>query len=151
MIMSTCIRCPVARHRLGSLAIRLSLALVVCLGCSEKTVAPESTQQSPTSPTGRWAGTVTYRDPSVAAGAPQSGTLSINFTTLTATGTNYCSNAGTVRIASSTTISVSWPQCGNESVTYSIGNNSLTASGTQIATFGGRTIQTSWQLSYLGT
>jgi hypothetical protein len=96
---------------------------------------------------GKWSGRLTTDDPSVGRRAEYS--LKIDFDKLTARSSNcgYERVVGTINIRSSSTIEISWPDCGFETVTYSFRSGVLTASGSMRAYSGGRIIPTDWELT----
>ena len=95
---------------------------------------------------GVWSGTLSTNDPSVGRWADH--TLTVDFDKLTATSSScgYEKNIGTVKVRSASTIEVSWPGCGLETVAYSFEDGILKASGHERAYSGGRTIPTRWEL-----
>jgi hypothetical protein len=96
---------------------------------------------------GVWEGTLKTNDPAVGYWVEY--TLTIDFDNLTGSSTCYGNGeiVGHVKNVSSTTIEVDWPECNYETVTYTLNNNTLRASGSQKAYSDGRTATCEWVLT----
>ena len=96
---------------------------------------------------GTWSGVLSSNDPSV--GHFVDYTLTINFDNLTGSSSCYGNgqSVGSVKIVSSSTITVDWPLCGFETTTYSFTNGKLAASGSVKAYSDNRNIPTLWSLT----
>ncbi len=112
----------------------------------EKTVLFQATAVtgSGNGPSGLWTGTTTQTDSSI--GFQTSYFLQVDFTNGTAR-SGACANTGTVQSVTATQITVFYPNCSTDVLTYSPPGTTLSASGTVTAQFGGRQFPIQWQLS----
>jgi hypothetical protein len=94
-------------------------------------------------PTGTWTG----QSKSVDRGVGRNASMTINFDQMTSDD-GECVNRGRIISTTDKTISIDWPQCGREVVTYSIANGTLSAEGATIAIDGNRSIQRTWTLTH---
>jgi hypothetical protein len=93
-------------------------------------------------PAGTWAG----QSKSVDRGAVRNASMTVNFDQMTVDD-GECINRGRIISTTEKTISIDWPQCGREVVTYSIANGTLSAEGATVDIDGNRSIQRTWALN----
>jgi hypothetical protein len=105
---------------------------------------PEESLQSPT---GTWVG----RSQTIDQGETRNFPMSVNFDQKSAND-GECPNQGRIISISHDVISIEWPQCGRETVRYSIVNGMLSAAGETVDILGNRNrplgIKRSWTLTH---
>jgi hypothetical protein len=129
------------------LSIMLIMTIILSFtACKKKETITPSTNTT-NQLTGVWTGTLKTNDPVVGSWVDY--TLTVDFTLLTASSTcyGYGQIVGIVKIISTTTIDIDWPQCGYETVSFTISNGTLSASGSEKAYSDGRITSTIWTIT----